>query len=304
MRGLSIPDMEHAKRTVERIGYYRISAFFYPFREFCVLPGDRGKVRCDRFQTGASFDDVITFYLWDKTIRLELADAIERIEIAIRAAIVEVLGSFNPHGHRDARSYKPSFSELDARGMSPIKKFTSKLEDAFRRSKEDYAKHYLSRYIGSPPIWIEAGTWDWGNMTHILRYLDESHKNTIAASINPGLPRKTMESWVNALNDVRNDCAHHSRIWNKNLVNSPGIPKGLGFPEFQHLKGKPAGGVAPTQKLYGALVVIAYLLKQFYPRTQWHVRMRDRILDTNLPFQVGIGTAGFTEGWEKEDIWS
>ncbi len=73
-----------------------------------------------------------------------------------------------------------------------------------------------------------------------------------------------MESWVNALNDVRNDCAHHSRIWNKNLVNSPGIPKGTTFAEFQHLRGRHAKGAAPTQELYGALVVMAFLIKQFH----------------------------------------
>ena len=304
LRGLDIPCRAYARRTVERVGYYRISAFFYPFRDFCILPDDAGKVRCDHFREGASFDDVVAFYLWDKDMRLLISDALERIEISIRATIVEVLGAINPHGHRDPRSYKSSFSEVGEDGESPIMKFTAKLEEAFQRSKEDYAKHYRSRYIGSPPIWIEAGTWGWGNMTHILRYLDEKHKNSIAKKIHPNLPRKTMESWLNALNDVRNDCAHHSRVWNKNLVNSPSFPKCASFPEFQHLKTKQPKGAAPTQKLYGALVVMAYLLKQFYPRTQWHVRMRDHVLTAKLPPEISIATAGFTDGWEREEIWN
>lgn len=304
MRDLKIPDLEHARRTIERIGYYRISAFFYPFRDFCTLPNGGGRVRCDHFREGSSFDDVVAFYLWDKAMRLKISDAIERIEISIRASMVEVLGAMNPHGHRDARSYKPGLSEVDENGENPLEKFTIKLEEAFQRSQEEYAKHYHEYYIGSPPIWIESGTWDWGNMTYILQNLDEKHKNAMAGKIHPDLPRKTMESWLNALNGVRNDCAHHSRIWNKNLVNSPGLPKGTSFPEFQHLKGKQPKGAAPTQKLYGALVVMVYLLKQFYPRTQWHIRMRDHVLAAELPPEVGIAAAGFTDGWVEEPIWN
>ncbi|MFZ7094300.1 Abi family protein [Primorskyibacter sp. 2E233] len=264
MRGMVIPDMDFARRMIERPGYYRLSAFYYPFRAFCEVPGEADKVRCDRFRDGTRFDDVVAFYLWDKRVPLEITDAIERIEIALRAAIVEVLGALNPQGHRDPRSYKPEIREPNEQGDVPIDLFASKLEEAFRRSKEEYAKHFKRRYSGSPPIWIEAGTWDWGNMAFILRYLNDRRKDEIAARIHPDLPRSVMESWVNALNDVRNDCAHHSRIWNKNLINSPGIPKGTTFAEFQHLRGRHAKGAAPTQKLYGALVVMAFLIKQFH----------------------------------------
>ncbi|MEY8832848.1 Abi family protein [Phaeobacter italicus] len=303
LRGMSIPDRNYARRLVERTGYYRLSAFYYPFRRFCEVPGEQDKVRCDRFREGTTFDDVAAFYLWDKQMRLEISDAIERIEVAIRASIIEVLGSLNPHGHRDPRSYKTSFSTAGEDGATPIDKFTTKLEEAFRFSKEEYAKHFKRRYAGPPPIWIEAGTWDWGNMTHILQYLDEKHKNAIAARINPSLPRKNMEAWVGALNSVRNDCAHHSRVWNKNLVNSPSFPKTSDFPEFEHLRGKHEKGATPSQKLYGALVVIAYLLKQFHPQTKWHIRMRDMVLGAKLPPEVGLPTAGFPEGWEDEQIW-
>ncbi len=300
---MTIPDRDYARRLVERIGYYRLSAFYYPFRDFCTLPQSGNKVRCDRFRAGTSFDHVVQFYLWDKRIRLEITDAIERIEIAIRAYIVDVLGAINMHGHRDLRSYKPSVRERDADGDTPIERFTEKLGEAFRRSKADYAKHFRRNYLGDPPIWVEAGTWDWGNMTFILQHLQDKHKDAIAARIHPNLQSKTLESWVNALNDLRNDCAHHSRVWNKNLTNSPGLPKGSDFGEFQHLRDRKAKGAAPTQKLYGALVVMAYLLRCFHPRTEWHLRVRDMVLGAELPPQVGLSSAGFPERWEHQLIW-
>lgn len=304
MRGMNIPDRDFARRFIERTGYYRLSAFCYPFRDFCELPGGAGRVRCDRFRDGTTFDQVTAFYLWDKRVRLSINDAIERIEIAIRAAVVDVLGAINMHGHRDPRSYKASIREPDENGNIPIERFAEKLEEAFLRSKEEYAKHFRKSYFGHPPIWIESGTWDWGNMAFILQHLQDKHKDSIAFRIHPELPRNTMESWVNALNGLRNDCAHHSRVWNKNLTNSPGIPKGPAFTEFQHLRGHHEKGAAPTQKLYGALVIMAYLIKCFHPRTNWHLRMKEMVLNANLPAEVGLASAGFPKGWEDQAVWA
>jgi abortive infection bacteriophage resistance protein len=203
LRGMIIPDRDHARRLIERTGYYRLSAFAYPFRDFCELPEGAGRVRCDRFREGTTFDEVVDFYLWDKRVRLMVSDAIERIEVAIRASIVDVLGAMNKHGHRDPRSYKPSIRE-PVDGVVPLDKFTAKLEEVFLRSKEEYAKHFRERYVGRPPIWVEAGTWDWGNMAFILQHLHDKHKEKIAAKVHPDLPFGKLESWVNALNTVRN----------------------------------------------------------------------------------------------------
>ena len=60
MRGMDIPDLGHAERSLQRIGYYRLSAFAYPYRDFCPIPAPEGeaeqKVRCDKFKEGTTFD--------------------------------------------------------------------------------------------------------------------------------------------------------------------------------------------------------------------------------------------------------
>lgn len=71
----------------------RLSAYWYPFLDFCPLPADGGRlVRCDRFLPGTTFEQALEFYLYDKEIRLLISDALERIEIGMRASLVEVLG--------------------------------------------------------------------------------------------------------------------------------------------------------------------------------------------------------------------
>jgi abortive infection bacteriophage resistance protein len=308
MRGMEIPDRGHAERSLHRIGYYRLSAFGYPYRDFCPIPTPDGeteqKVRCDKFKEGTSFDQAINFYLFDKTLRIELLDAIERIEIAVRIAMIEVLGELGPHAHRDRRSYKDRFSEKGEDGSTPLELFIAGLDQHFRSSKEDFAKHFSLKYFGPPPIWIEAGTWTWGNLTHIIAHLSDKNKMAIAARIHPDLPMKTFASWITALNDVRNSCAHHARTWNKPLVNSPGVPPKTTFGQLDHLRQPRMGDDAPTKKIYSAIVIMIFMLRQYYPRTRWHIRLRDKILTQDLPYEIRPQTAGFPEGWEYEAIWN
>lgn len=112
LRGLLVPDRQHALRSLRRIGYYRLSAFSYPFRNFCSVNGSESEaVRCDNFRPKTTFDQVIDFYLFDKSLRIILLDAIERIEVALRTTLIDVIGKQSPYAHRDARTYKPTFSK-------------------------------------------------------------------------------------------------------------------------------------------------------------------------------------------------
>ena len=81
-RGMIIPDGKRAERKLSQIGYYRLSGFWYPCREFSNTPnGDI--IRKDSFQRNINFNDIIKLYLFDKNLRLLMLDAIERIEIHI-----------------------------------------------------------------------------------------------------------------------------------------------------------------------------------------------------------------------------
>ena len=122
--------------------------------------------------------------------------------------------------------------------------------------------------------------------------------------VHTDLKRKTFSSWVTALNEVRNGCAHHSRIWNKPLVNSPGVPPKGTIPELDHLRQNRQGDDAPTKRIYSGIVVMTFLLRSYYPGTKWHIRLRDELLKAKLPEQIGMNTAGFPDDWTDQSIWS
>lgn len=306
LRGMDLGDEDHAVRCISRIGYYRLSAYWYPFRDFCELPSEGGRlVRCDRFLEGTTFKQALDFYLFDKEIRLMISDALERIEIGMRAAIVEVLGARGPHAHRDPRSYNAHMSIPDAAtGVMPLDAFLGGLDEAFRRSKEEFAQHFRRTYSGHPPIWIAAGGWDWGNLAYLLRYLSDKNIGAICGMIDSRLDKKTLISWMTSLNEVRNACAHHSRLWNKVLTNRPGFQRLGDFPEFDHMRdahGKIVDHHA--SRLYGALTALIFMMKWIHPKTAWQQRFAERVMKESLPGEISLTTAGFPGGWSKATLW-
>mgnify|MGYP001042367001 FL=1 len=79
-RGMVIPDRERALRYLRHIGYYRLSPYAIPFQ----------KSRPDHLlREGTSFDDVLDLYVFDRALRLLVLDALERVEVAVRAALTD-----------------------------------------------------------------------------------------------------------------------------------------------------------------------------------------------------------------------
>lgn len=96
-RGLIVTDRAKALHYLERIGYYRLSGYWFPFRErsgiCCPLSATDGKkfkrgktnrLALDEFKTDASFQNAVELYVFDKKLRLLVMDALERIEIGLR----------------------------------------------------------------------------------------------------------------------------------------------------------------------------------------------------------------------------
>ena len=91
-RGLRIPDKARARHYLANISYYRFSAYTRPF--YIPKEGDH------RFLSETTFDDILTLYIFDRELRLLLLDAIERIEVSLRAQMTNLLAErYGPHGY-------------------------------------------------------------------------------------------------------------------------------------------------------------------------------------------------------------
>ena len=109
-RGLIIPDLARADRYLSFIGYYRLSAYTIPFQK----PVTVNSSALHQFKANTSFDDVLNLYIFDRELRLLVMDAIERIEVAIRAQICNVLcdQSGNAFWYTDEQHFSHNYAHM------------------------------------------------------------------------------------------------------------------------------------------------------------------------------------------------
>lgn len=292
-RGMGISDDVLAQSYLEKIGYYRLSGYWYPYRKSVVD---------DDFQDNATFAEILDLYVFDKKLRLLFLDVIERIEIALRVRITLQLGQAGALAHRDSSALHGNFSVKrdPVTGLSKHDKWLERHDNSFASSKEEFVKHFKAKYPNeNPPLWIAAELWDFGAMSMLFSGLNKSDQTAVAATFKVQ-SFSVMESWLHAINVARNICAHHSRFWNKANVAQPKWPSQAECPNLAHLW----GSTHAQTRLYGMAVICAYLLQSINPNSSWVARFKELITQFPKSTIISLGSAGFPAGWENEAIWN
>lgn len=102
-RGLRVEDKKATILSLSSINYYRLSAYWYPFKE----RNSKGEV-LDQFVESSGFNQVLSLYEFDRKLRLLMLDAIERVEVAIRAQITYHLShQYGAFGYLNPKNFHP-----------------------------------------------------------------------------------------------------------------------------------------------------------------------------------------------------
>lgn len=305
-RGMRITDDGKAKICLDRIGYYRLSAYWYPFRRSTAstdaVSGKPVYVVEDDFKDETDFSTIVDLYVFDKNLRLLAMDALERIEIALRTNIALLLGARDPLAHRNATLLHGNFARRAKSPSNPNTKhqeWLNRQDRKFLESREDFVKHFKTKYPGDNlPIWMDVELWDFGSLSHFFGGMNV--KDQDAVSMCYGVPSgQAFKTWVHCLNDVRNVCAHHSRLWNRPLVNQPTWPQVGSLPEFDHI----ATDGDSQRRLYAALAIMAWLIRHINPTSTWKTRLIDQLAKLPSSPHLSLTSAGFPKDWSQQKIW-
>ncbi len=304
-RGMTITDDLKAGELLARLGYYRLSGYWYPMRQSAAttLPQGRAvRTILDQFRPGVSFEQVTSLYVFDKRLRLLLLDAIERVEVALRVTIATRLGRNNPYAHMDKALLHGNFAKKSKYpdGETEHDVWRERYRRCVKRSSEDFIKHFKTKYPSQGlPIWIAVEVWDFGLTSTFFKGMTHADQTAIAAQY--GLPRaELLAGWIRALNETRNACAHHSRVWNKPLINLPTPPKLGESLLLDHI----TGNISAQTRVYIIATALQFLVKTINPSSTWAHRLKD--LFQSFPQAPGISPiqSGFPPKWEALPLWN
>lgn len=304
-RGMAITDRAKAGQYLERIGYYRLSGYWYPFRQSRPFsgPGDKPALQVlDDFRPGVEFGHVVDLYVFDKKLRLLFLDAIERIEVGVRVSIALLLGARDPWAHRNPAQLDGKFAKRISQGKKTTShwEWFQRLDDAARRSHEDFVEHFKQKYSCPLPIWMAIELWDFGMLSRFLSGMRFHDRQAIAAKYGSAR-EELLTSWMRSINHVRNICAHHSRLWNRSPSDQPKPPKVGDIALLDHL----ADNQRAQTRLYAVAAVMQFLLRTINPSTSWGFRLKQHMagFPVGVP-GIAVGDTGFPEGWENLPLWN
>lgn len=277
-RGLLIGDEKAATLFLEDVSYFRFAAYLRPMEQ---------DVHTHTFKSNATFENALALYTFDEKLRILIFGAIQKIEVSLRARIINQFSiSHGAYWFADASLAIDKHKFADNLGV---------LERELLRTKEDFIKQHYSKYekTGFPPAWKLLELASFGCLTKLyFNFSNIPVKKRLARSY--GVPQhEILESWMKAIGALRNVCAHHGRVWNRIMPVMPMLPRSL----------RPCWITTDSvsaNRLYAVLCCLVYWL-DVVDKANTFVRELKSLLACY--HNVDTHAMGFPDGWESEPLW-
>jgi len=208
-------------------------------------------------------------------MRACLFQAIEQIEFYVRTTFAYY------HAHKyGALGYldKSSFSD---RHDSKI--FHEKIEQCVKENRNTLVvKHHQEKYEGKFPLWVIIEFFSMGMLSYCYSDLKAEDQKTIARE-SFSSSAACIRSWLRCITDLRNRCAHYSRLYCWTFSAMPLTPKGNSF--------------KMDRKLFSQILILKFL----YPSKQeWNNKVAQNISNVieNNALDIYLCHIGFPEDWK------
>src|SRR5690606_26752855 len=255
----------------------------------------------DSFHAGTKFSDVVDLYIFDKQLRILAMDALERIEVSVRGDISHVLGK------KDTFAYlKPQYFHKDfgykinqQTGVSRQHAWITKHALLINRSKENFIRSYKEKNGLPLAIWAACEVWNFGTLSTLYAGMIESDQDQISQKygINSG---RVFATWLRSLNYLRNVCAHHCRLWNRNMVEQPRLPSSRELLWVQSFE----NDAHARARCFLSLCMISHLVKVINPNSSWSDRVAMLLKGFPVISYLPLNLAGMGASENWEDTWA
>jgi abortive infection bacteriophage resistance protein len=280
-RGMNFDNEDQATHYLSHVNYYRLAGYWWPMQV------DKEN---HKFKENSKFEDVVSLYNFDRELRILLFDVIEKIEISLRTKLIYYLShEYDPWWFQNTSIFQDSVALIDT---------LASIKEEVERSKDVFVKEHKRKYkddLRFPPAWKTLELTSFGSLSKLYGNLKNTVKSKDVIAFEFGTANHTyLPSWLQSIAQIRNYCAHHSRLWNKNL---PGTPKLLSKPPHNWVKDVPKD----TSKLYMHLCIMKYLLNIIAPGNSFSTSLNDLFI--KYP-SVDQNALGMKPNWIDEPLWN
>jgi abortive infection bacteriophage resistance protein len=197
---------------------------------------------------------------------------------------------YGPFGYTDSSAF-PRF-----RFVNNHQKWILDIADELKRSREDFIKHFREKYGDIhlyPPLWMTIEVFSFGRLLTMFTGVHDQIRKDAAAYFKT--EDSVLESWLRALNGVRNIAAHHGRLWNRILGYKPYMPNRRKHPEWF------ADPTVTNKRIFIIFLILRHLLGICAPQSKWPERIEKLVSD--FP-EIPLNRMGFPENWKEHPVWS
>ncbi|MCM1266469.1 MAG: Abi family protein [Bacteroidales bacterium] len=264
-KGFIIDDSAACINFLKHTNYYRLSAFFIPFR-----------MKDGTYQRNIPFERIQRIYQFDSRIRSLLFQTIEQIELYIRSTLSYYLA----HKYGTLGYLNPDiFSK-----RHDAQKFNEKIRQCIHENSNSLVvNHHNAKYDGKFPIWVIIEYFSMGMLSYCYSDLKSADQKFIAKDIFSS-SASCIRSWLRCVTDLRNRCAHYSRLY---YWTFPAIPLTPKHSIYQM-----------DRKLFSQMIMLKYL----YPdMTEWKgffvAELEALIEEYNS--DISLKQMGFPDNWRE-----
>ncbi|MFN7311332.1 MAG: Abi family protein [Vampirovibrionales bacterium] len=287
---LSENDCKELENYLIKIGYYRLSGYFWYFYDNLPHSGQD-----HNFLKNTQWQDVKRLYDYDEKCRHIFLVYLLKLEVSIKALLCDVVGN------------KTQDSEwlYDVRNFSKATKKDNSHSQYLNDLQKTIQKHQKTAFIDDSyaPDFPRHETWkifmlfSFGDIVFLLDRLSSVNLSLLATHLN--LPANDFKNILRGLKDIRNICAHSSRLWNEEHNRLPSLPSFL-FTQ-QHLA---ISKCIDEKSLVNATMSLYLILKRidaphadaFLHDIDTWIKAFVPIEDLNNPY---VRSLGLKTDWEK-----
>lgn len=255
--GITISNMDDARKFLQQVSYYRITGYTLQFRK---------SPSSSALASKHSLEEIRRLYDFDSQLRSLIRHYIEINEVHYKTHISNVFAlekcQLPPHDqHYDPKNYY---------NKDGIKKTL----DRFEKEEQYYAdslivKHHKEHYSGKMPLWVMFELMSFSNVSMLYSAMFTSSQENIARPL--GIGGRTLTNHLHCMSVLRNKCAHAAR-----LINTRYNPPAKLSPSF--LRDNPS---VSNDSLFAYLLVLKYRLPSDKLRNEFKTKLINLLEEYN-----------------------